>query len=38
MIVMAANRRLPGPRFHVTVQPELEFTASGDETPTISRP
>jgi len=31
-IVLAANKRLPGPRFHVTVQPELEFKPSGDET------
>jgi KDO2-lipid IV(A) lauroyltransferase len=30
-IVFAANRRLPGARFHVTVLPELDFTASGDD-------
>jgi len=31
-IVVAANRRLPGPRFHTTVQPPLNFTPTGDET------
>ena len=31
-IVMAANKRLPGPRFHVTVRPLPEFTSTGDET------
>ncbi len=31
-IILVANRRLPGSRFHVTVQPPLEFTPSGDET------
>jgi KDO2-lipid IV(A) lauroyltransferase len=36
-IVMAANRRVGGPRFHVTVQPELEFTPSGDEPADIIR-
>ena len=30
-VICAANRRLPGSRFHVTVQPPLEFTASGDD-------
>ncbi len=30
-IILAANRRLPGSRFHVTVLPPLEFTPSGDE-------
>jgi KDO2-lipid IV(A) lauroyltransferase len=30
-IILAANRRLPGSRFHVTVLPPLDFTASGDE-------
>jgi KDO2-lipid IV(A) lauroyltransferase len=30
-IICAANRRLPGSRFHVTVQPPLEFAATGDE-------
>jgi KDO2-lipid IV(A) lauroyltransferase len=36
-IVMAANRRVGGPRFHVTVQPELEFTPSGDEPADVIR-
>ncbi len=36
-IIMAANRRVGGPRFHVTVQPELEFNASGDEAQDIVR-
>ena len=36
-VIMAANRRVSGPRFHVTVQPELEFNASGDETADIAR-
>ena len=36
-ILMAANRRVGGPRFHVTVQPELEFSASGDEPADIAR-
>ena len=31
-VVCVANRRLPGSRFHVMVQPPLEFAASGDET------
>jgi KDO2-lipid IV(A) lauroyltransferase len=31
-IVMAANRRLPGARFHVTVLPALDFVPSGDDT------
>ena len=30
-ICIAANRRLAGARFHVTVQPLLDFVASGDE-------
>jgi KDO2-lipid IV(A) lauroyltransferase len=30
-ICIAANRRLAGARFHVTVQPLLDFTPSGDE-------
>lgn len=30
-IVFAANRRLPGARFHVTVLPPLDFVPSGDE-------
>jgi len=30
-IVIAANRRLPGARFHVTVFPMLDFAPSGDE-------
>jgi KDO2-lipid IV(A) lauroyltransferase len=30
-IVFAANRRLPGARFHVTVLPPLDFVATGDE-------
>ena len=29
--MLAANRRLAGARFHVTVQPLLDFTPSGDE-------
>ena len=31
-VVCVANRRLPGSRFHVTVQPPLAFVTSGDET------
>ena len=31
-ILIAANRRLAGARFHVTVSPVLDFTPSGDET------
>ena len=31
-VVCVANRRLPGSRFHVTVQPPLAFTISGDDT------
>ena len=34
-IIFAANRRLPGSRFHVTVQPPLEFAATGDEAEDI---
>jgi KDO2-lipid IV(A) lauroyltransferase len=30
-ICIAANRRLAGARFHVTVQPLLDFVATGDE-------
>ncbi|MDB5741480.1 MAG: lauroyl acyltransferase [Alphaproteobacteria bacterium] len=30
-IIFAANRRLPGSRFHVTVLPPLEFAATGDD-------
>ncbi len=30
-IVIAANRRLPGARFHVTIFPALDFVPSGDE-------
>ena len=30
-LAFAANKRLPGPRFHVTVWPELDFVPSGDE-------
>jgi KDO2-lipid IV(A) lauroyltransferase len=30
-LVFASNQRLPGPRFHVTVWPELDFAASGNE-------
>jgi KDO2-lipid IV(A) lauroyltransferase len=30
-IVLAANRRLPGARFHVTVFPALDFVPSGDD-------
>jgi KDO2-lipid IV(A) lauroyltransferase len=30
-LVFASNKRLPGPRFHVTVWPALDFTPSGDE-------
>lgn len=36
-IIMAANRRVGGPRFHVTVQPELEFNASGNEAEDVAR-
>jgi KDO2-lipid IV(A) lauroyltransferase len=36
-IVLAANRRVRGPRFHVTVLPELEFSPSGDEEADIAR-
>lgn len=31
VVICAANKRLPGSRFHVTVQPPLDFTASGDD-------
>jgi len=34
-IVFAANRRLPGARFHVTVFPALDFTPSGDDAKDI---
>ena len=30
-IILAANKRLPGSRFHVTVTPPLDFASSGDE-------
>jgi KDO2-lipid IV(A) lauroyltransferase len=30
-LVFAANKRLTGPRFHVTVWPEIHFVPSGDE-------
>ncbi len=30
-LVFASNQRLPGPRFHVTVWPELDFAPSGNE-------
>ena len=30
-ICIAANRRLAGARFHVTIQPLLDFVATGDE-------
>lgn len=30
-IVVVANKRLPGPRFHATIQPPLDFTPTGDE-------
>jgi Kdo2-lipid IVA lauroyltransferase/acyltransferase len=36
-VIMAANRRVGGPRFHVTVQPELEFNTSGDEAEDVAR-
>jgi KDO2-lipid IV(A) lauroyltransferase len=36
-VIMAANRRVGGPRFHVTVQPELEFNASGNEAEDVTR-
>jgi KDO2-lipid IV(A) lauroyltransferase len=36
-IIMAANRRVGGPRFHVTVQPELEFNTSGNEAEDVAR-
>jgi KDO2-lipid IV(A) lauroyltransferase len=35
-IILAANRRLPGSRFHITVQPPLAFTPSGDEARDIA--
>lgn len=31
LLVFAANKRLPGPRFHVTVWPDIAFVPSGDE-------
>ena len=37
MLLAAANRRVGGPRFHVTVQPELDFSASGDEAGDVAR-
>jgi KDO2-lipid IV(A) lauroyltransferase len=36
-IFLAANRRLPGARFHVTVPAPLDFTPSGDEAQDIPR-
>ena len=36
-IIMASNRRVSGPRFHVTVQPELTFQTSGDEAGDLVR-
>lgn len=30
-LLFASNKRLPGPRFHVTVWPDIDFTPSGDE-------
>lgn len=36
-LVFAANRRLPGPRFHVTVWPPIDFAPSGkDEADTLA--
>jgi KDO2-lipid IV(A) lauroyltransferase len=34
-IAFAANRRLPGARFHITVLPPLDFIASGDDAKDI---
>jgi len=34
-IVLAANRRLPGARFHVTVFPPLDFTPGGNDAENI---
>ena len=36
-ILVAANRRLDGARFHVTVHDGPDFTPSGDETADIQR-
>ena len=30
-LLFASNKRLPGPRFHVTVWPDIDFAASGNE-------
>ncbi len=30
-LVFASNKRLPGPRFHVTVWPDINFVPTGDE-------
>ncbi len=30
-LLFASNKRLPGPRFHVTVWPDIAFTPTGDE-------
>ena len=30
-LLLASNKRLPGPRFHVTVWPDIDFAATGDE-------
>jgi KDO2-lipid IV(A) lauroyltransferase len=36
-LVFAANKRLPGPRFHVTVWPDLDFVRSGDEAEDVKQ-
>jgi KDO2-lipid IV(A) lauroyltransferase len=30
-LLFASNKRLPGPRFHVTVWPDIDFAATGNE-------
>jgi KDO2-lipid IV(A) lauroyltransferase len=35
-IVVVANKRLAGPRFHATVQPPLDFKPTGDESRDVS--
>jgi len=31
-LLFASNKRLPGPRFHVTVWPDIDFAPTGNET------
>src|SRR3569833_2472869 len=31
-LLFASNRRLPGPHFHVTVWPDIDFVPTGNET------